>query len=178
MKINKTRISFVMLMVLAALKDQPAHGYTLMKKLHEGSMGWHVKSGTLYPALHRMVEKGLITGRRIPHESKPDATEYSLTEKGEEVLDSALRKLGPRFRTQGRIWSFLMKRAGKGVTSDLLRHTKHEPNPVMFALMKQHFCCGGPHRASPRFLKRYRQHLKAELEWVDTKLKELSESNE
>lgn len=50
------------LAVLGTLKDQPAHGYELKKRLGETvGFAWGVSYGSLYPALRRLEKAGAIT---------------------------------------------------------------------------------------------------------------------
>lgn len=50
------------LLLLQVIADQPAHGYQLVCQLRDRSEGtFDVAEGTLYPALHRMERKGLVT---------------------------------------------------------------------------------------------------------------------
>jgi DNA-binding PadR family transcriptional regulator len=50
-------------LLLAALEDQPLHGYAVKEALREGSDGrFDLPTGTVYPALHRLEAAGLITG--------------------------------------------------------------------------------------------------------------------
>lgn len=50
-------------LILAALEDGPRHGYAIMERLRDASGGRvDLPTGTLYPALHRLEERGLIAG--------------------------------------------------------------------------------------------------------------------
>jgi PadR family transcriptional regulator, regulatory protein PadR len=50
-------------LLLAALEDGPRHGYAVKEALREGSGGrFDLPTGTVYPALHRLEDAGLITG--------------------------------------------------------------------------------------------------------------------
>ena len=51
------------MLLLAALEDGPRHGYAVKEALREGSDGrFDLPTGTVYPALHRLEEAGLIAG--------------------------------------------------------------------------------------------------------------------
>jgi PadR family transcriptional regulator len=51
------------MLLLAALQDGPRHGYAVKEALREGSGGrFDLPTGTVYPALHRLENAGLITG--------------------------------------------------------------------------------------------------------------------
>ena len=71
-KADGTRVSPVQLLILAALKQKPAHGYVILQLLQDRmGEGWKVKSGTLYPALRTLEDKGFIEGTEVPQEGKP-----------------------------------------------------------------------------------------------------------
>ncbi len=74
------------LLLLAALRRGPAHGYAIIEELKCSSSGtFDLPEGTIYPALHRLERQGLIksewseaTGRR--------RRVYRLARKGERAL--------------------------------------------------------------------------------------------
>jgi PadR family transcriptional regulator PadR len=50
-------------LLLATLEGGPRHGYAVKEALREGSGGrFDLPTGTIYPALHRLEDAGLITG--------------------------------------------------------------------------------------------------------------------
>ena len=50
-------------LLLATLSDGPRHGYAVKEALRDGSGGrFDLPTGTVYPALHRLEDAGLITG--------------------------------------------------------------------------------------------------------------------
>ena len=50
-------------MLLAALEDGPRHGYAVIEALRLGTGGrLDLPTGTIYPALRRLEQSGLITG--------------------------------------------------------------------------------------------------------------------
>ncbi|MGN6676183.1 MAG: PadR family transcriptional regulator [Streptosporangiaceae bacterium] len=50
-------------LLLAALEDEPRHGYAVMEVLRESTGGrLDLPTGTIYPALHRLEAAGLIAG--------------------------------------------------------------------------------------------------------------------
>jgi DNA-binding PadR family transcriptional regulator len=50
-------------LLLATLEAGPLHGYAVKEALRDGSGGrFDLPTGTVYPALHRLAEAGLITG--------------------------------------------------------------------------------------------------------------------
>jgi DNA-binding PadR family transcriptional regulator len=72
----------VRLALLSLLKDAPAHGYELMKRLEERSGGmYRASAGTVYPVLQQLEDEGLVRGEEI--EGKKT---YHLTDAGREEL--------------------------------------------------------------------------------------------
>jgi PadR family transcriptional regulator, regulatory protein PadR len=74
------------LVVLASLREGPRHGYAIIKELHDRSRGeFDVLEGTLYPALHRLEQAGLIKSRWATAAGRRRRL-YQLTRKGRQVL--------------------------------------------------------------------------------------------
>ena len=49
-------------LLLAIVADEPAHGYRIIEKLKRRSGGaFDLPEGTVYPALHRLEESGLLS---------------------------------------------------------------------------------------------------------------------
>jgi PadR family transcriptional regulator PadR len=174
-----TRLSPVQILILAILKQGPAHGYVILQKLENKLGGRKIKSGTVYPALHRLVEKKLIQGKHVPQDEGPNTVEYQLTSKGRKVLSTALQNLDTEWGVQSRIWRFLGSTAGERAAAPLLDWTVRERSPIGFAAMK-HRCKGGGscNEKHIEFLKQYRSYLQQELEWVSRRLEEMKSSSE
>jgi transcriptional regulator len=50
-------------LLLSTLEEGPRHGYAIKEALREGSNGrFDLPTGTVYPALHRLEDAGLIAG--------------------------------------------------------------------------------------------------------------------
>jgi len=48
-------------LVLATLRDEPAHGYAIIRRLDDRSAGaFALAEGTVYPVLHRLEAEGLL----------------------------------------------------------------------------------------------------------------------
>ena len=80
------------LLLLGVLEASPGHGYALIQALRERSGGvLDLPEGSVYPALHRLEDLGLIVS-----EWKPDGgrrrREYRLTSQGGESLASKRRE--------------------------------------------------------------------------------------
>jgi DNA-binding PadR family transcriptional regulator len=74
------------LVLLSCLRDGPAHGYLLSKRLHERSGGeFELLEGTLYPALHRLEASGLAASSWASEGGRRRRV-YRLTPKGTRAL--------------------------------------------------------------------------------------------
>src|SRR5262245_31667264 len=76
------------LLILVSLSDGPKHGYAIMTDVEAGS-GRPLGPGTLYAALARLEERGLIEALEPVDRRRP----YRLTGLGETALREQLAKL-------------------------------------------------------------------------------------
>ena len=75
------------LMVLQTLKWGPMHGYAVGQWIAEQSGGsLDVEEGALYPALHRLENRGLVESEWGTTESNRQAKFYRITRKGRRHL--------------------------------------------------------------------------------------------
>jgi PadR family transcriptional regulator len=75
------------LLVLAAVEDQPRHGYDIARYIDQQSDGrlrFHVAS--FYPMLYRLEQRGWIRGRWVEKAGQRRRRYYRLTPVGEKVL--------------------------------------------------------------------------------------------
>ena len=74
-------------LLLYLISQQPMYGYQIIKELEEKSEGYFkFKEGTLYPALHRLEEAGLISGKwQVPPGGR-QRRYYHITDKGFAIL--------------------------------------------------------------------------------------------
>ena len=84
------------LLVLKSLSTGPNHGYAIAMRIHQLSDdALRIEEGSLYPALYRMEEQGLIESEWRVTENNRRAKFYRLTRKGRTAaqaeLDSWLR---------------------------------------------------------------------------------------
>jgi PadR family transcriptional regulator PadR len=74
-------------LLLSLLSEQPMYGYHIIKELEGRSQGYFkFKEGTLYPALHRLENIGLIEGKWKALPSGQQRKYYYITEKGYSTL--------------------------------------------------------------------------------------------
>ena len=91
------------LLVLQTLSWGPAHGYAVARWIEQltGDM-LQVGEGSLYPALHRLEERGRIASEWRISENNRKAKFYRLTQKGREQL-----------RAETDTWGRFVKAVGK-----------------------------------------------------------------
>ena len=79
---------------LAILTRGDATGYEIKKLFEEGGYGHFVEAsfGSIYPALSRLTEEGLVSVRAEAQEKRPDRKVYTLTEAGRRSVTVALMK--------------------------------------------------------------------------------------
>lgn len=74
-------------LLLCLIGQQPMYGYQIIRELEGRSAGYFkFKEGTLYPALHRLEEAGLIRGKWELLTDGRQRKYYHITEKGMSVL--------------------------------------------------------------------------------------------
>src|ERR1700751_2025532 len=77
------------LLILKIIAVQPAHGYAIAQRLQQISRDIvQVPGGSLYPALHRLENRGLVKSDWSETESGRDAKFYRLTNKGRVQLNT------------------------------------------------------------------------------------------
>jgi PadR family transcriptional regulator len=75
------------MLILQILSLEPAHGYGIAQRLAQISRSVvQVNQGSLYPALHRLEQKGLLRSEWKQSETGREAKFYSLTTSGRKQL--------------------------------------------------------------------------------------------
>lgn len=84
------------LLVLKSLRRGPNHGFAIASYIQQASDDvLRVEAGSLYPALHRMTEAGLISAGWQLTDAGRRARVYAITAKGRRKLDAE----GKRWQT-------------------------------------------------------------------------------
>jgi PadR family transcriptional regulator PadR len=77
------------LLILKVVALGPVHGYAIAQRLQQVSRDVvQVPQGSLYPALHRLENRGLLTADWNETESGREAKFYRLTRKGRAQLET------------------------------------------------------------------------------------------
>ncbi len=75
------------LLILRIVGREPLHGYGIAQRLQQLSRDVvQVPQGSLYPALHRLENRGLLAADWKPSDTGRDAKVYHLTAKGRTQL--------------------------------------------------------------------------------------------
>ncbi len=75
------------LLILKVLTLEPMHGLGISRRLEQITGGvFQVQAGTLFPALHRLEQKGHIQGEWRESENNRKAKYYALTPSGQKQL--------------------------------------------------------------------------------------------
>src|ERR1700747_3006971 len=83
------------ILILQILSLQPAHGYGIAQRLEQISRSVvQVNQGSLYPALHRLQQKGWLRAEWKQSETGREAKFYSLTAGGRLQLTEEHKSLG------------------------------------------------------------------------------------
>ncbi len=76
------------MLILKTLEDQPLHGYATAQHIEQTSRALlHVPQGSLYPALHRLENRGWLSAAWVETEGGRDAKVYRLTARGRRQLE-------------------------------------------------------------------------------------------
>ena len=80
------------LLILLSLAESPRHGYALLKDIDAMSFGRvRLSTGTLYGALHRLLENDWIEPFEGADTSRDKKRSYRLTAQGRRVLGLGIR---------------------------------------------------------------------------------------
>ena len=75
------------MIVLAALSSGPAHGYAVIEEIRRRTgKAFDLPEGTIYPALHRLQQQGLLSSRWETSDSGRRRRVYTLTRSGTRAL--------------------------------------------------------------------------------------------
>jgi transcriptional regulator len=77
------------MLVLKVVALGPSHGYAIAQRLQQISKDFfQVHQGSLYPALHRLEDRGWLQAEWKESETGREAKFYSLTKKGWRQMDA------------------------------------------------------------------------------------------
>lgn len=115
---------------LGILSFGNATGYEIKKMAEEGLFSHFVEAsfGSIYPALTRMTDEGLLTCRSEAQDGKPDKKVYSITEAGQKELKSALtiRPKKDKFKSEFLFIMLMSEHLDQDHVSEVLKQRARE----------------------------------------------------
>ena len=91
-------------LVLRIVRLEPLHGYGIKQRLYQVTGGaLDINGGSLFPALYRLEEQGLLTAKWRQTETGRRAKFYSLTAAGRRRLESDTRAWERASKTVARV---------------------------------------------------------------------------
>ena len=77
------------LLILRVIALEPLHGYGVVRRIEQMSgEALQIRQGSLYPALYRLEQRGLLAADWKTAESGKEAKYYRLTKTGRKALES------------------------------------------------------------------------------------------
>ncbi|MFX1465896.1 MAG: PadR family transcriptional regulator [Promethearchaeota archaeon] len=166
-----------------ARKERGAHGYAILRLMKCGFHGrWIPKSGTLYPALDRLVDSGLVEKQEIKESETSISTKdrtyhYIITDKGKKTVNEALEEFPESFRGPSPFWHYVIRHAPQKFQKST-NWRKHLIGRLLpgYVLTEQFSIENEQNRDEElQWLETYKQQLQEELEKIDDKLKKIKE---
>jgi transcriptional regulator len=80
------------MLILKVVALGPIHGYAISQRIQQISKDvFQVQQGSLYPALHRLEDRGWLEAEWKPTETGREAKFYKLTRKGRRQFETEVR---------------------------------------------------------------------------------------
>jgi DNA-binding PadR family transcriptional regulator len=165
--------------ILGLLMQQPMSGYDIKRFLK--NLDWLIGSpsfGSLYPALHALLEDGLVTVETQPRQGKPPKKLYSITEAGQRVFQAWIEQpvaLRPSLKPFIRRLILAGNVSEERLDADL-KNRRAQVAEHWAALMEAKELSSFSTELGPNLVLDYGLALaSAELEWLDSTLSQLSD---
>ncbi len=161
--------------ILGLLTRQSMSGYDIKRFLK--NLSWLIDSpsfGSLYPALHALLEDGLVTVEVIPQQDKPPRKIYTITDAGRETLQEWV---GQPVASGASLKAFLMRLllVGNLSQADLVAHLEQRRTQVAAHLQQTTESMKEDSNLGERLALDYGLAVaNAELAWLDNALSQLS----
>jgi DNA-binding PadR family transcriptional regulator len=174
--------SLAKLAILGGLMEKPMHGYELKQYFeHAPGVFWMINYGSIYPALKKLEEQGLVKGRAKLSGTGRSKIVYSITKSGEETFKKTLKerlKKDAFVRDEFTLHLFFMDFLDKKTIRQMIK-SKLEGNARILEIVKEHekiHKCRLP-KYRCEVLKRGKLHLETEISWLNDTLKEMEKED-
>lgn len=96
MSLNEQKTEFLKgtldMLILKVVGLGPIHGYAISQRIQQISRDlFQIQQGSLYPALHRLEDRGWLEAEWRQTETGREAKFYALTRKGRKQLEAEVR---------------------------------------------------------------------------------------
>jgi PadR family transcriptional regulator AphA len=149
--------------ILGLLSIVPMSGYDLAQAAeHSVHLFWPISKSQVYAELARLEPMGLVQGTEVAQDRRPDKRLFSLTEQGEQVLDSWLESedpAAPTFRLPFLLKVFLGHRMAPEHTAELLRQVRARALAQAEELAGLHAAMEHPAAAYARLTVSFGMHM-------------------
>ncbi len=155
------KISPMQLVIMLVLTERPMYGYEVLKELRDHFEGvWTPQTGSIYPALKRLAESGLVRS-----EPRDGTDYYSLTDEGTAWVQEMLSHAPKDIRLLSKYFELLGRTAGR-------LHIEGEEPPGRFS---EEFEKEGDMDAAERErkLRHAREHIVRHLAEIDRELSDI-----
>lgn len=169
-------MSSIRLLILGVLvRKQPIHGYDVRRELELwGADRWaNVAYGSIYSALNKMAEDGLVEPVSDRPQARTARTEYILTERGRSEFGRMLREYWWEWKPFIDPFQIALTFMDNLSHDELLAALRHRADLLRLSLSSVDFMAAGklsspdtpPHTAENISLMT--AHIRAELEWIE-----------
>lgn len=176
-------MSLSKLAILGALMEKPMHGYELKQYFeHAPGVFWMINYGSIYPALKKLEDEGLVKGKAKVSRKGRSKIIYRITKSGgtafKETLEKRLKK-DAFVRDEFTLHLFFMDFLDKKTIKEMIK-VKLEGNMRILEIVKEHekiHKCELP-KYRCEVLKRGKSHLETEISWLKNILKEIKKEEQ
>lgn len=171
-------MSLSKLAILGALMEKPMHGYELRKYFeHAAGVFWMINYGSIYPALKKLEEGGMVKGRAEAVDSVKGKRIYSITPKGKKTFLGMLKdrlKKEAFVRDEFTLHLFFMDFLDEKTIGQMIK-SRLDGNAALLGVIKEHEKSHSFKLPKYRceILKRGRMHIETEISWLKDTLKNI-----
>jgi PadR family transcriptional regulator, regulatory protein AphA len=154
-------------LILGLLAERPMTGYDIKKHVKVVLKAvTNASYGTLYPALHKLLEEGAVEVQEVPQKGRPAKKVYRITERGQQELENWLRQpaAADQIRREFLLKLYLARGMGRQDLLMLLATRRYETEMLFKSLRKEREGVSDPRQV---WVVDYALSLcKAEMEWI------------
>ena len=157
---------------LALLARRPAHGYELKQELEArfGALLPAINAGQIYTTLGRLERDGLVRGRGVAQDGRPNKRVYELTEEGRRTLAEWVETPAPGVRVKDEFFMKLVLAGATGVADPKALIDRQRREYLQSLRDLDRLAAGVSANGDPAALllvEGAALHLRADLEWLD-----------